>query len=110
MRNKLALDLRRFGSLADEDLIRFEEVSYASIDSFHEIVRQLSEGLSSKVDWWAQPPASRNTYASSFFHSFCIINYVYEILKSEQFIWDSVLVDNSEDRAAVEFILRKYNI
>lgn len=104
----LTLDLRRFGSLADDELVRFEEVSYASIDSFHEIVRQLSEGLSANEDWWAQPPASRNTYASSFFHSYCIIAYLDQELLSGKFDWELILVDTYEVRKAVKKILANY--
>jgi hypothetical protein len=109
MKEELILDLRRFGSLTGNELTTFEKVSYASIESFNDTVRRFSEPLADSIDWWAQPPASRNTYASSFFHSYCVIIYVDEILKVNLFKWTLVLTDSTGNKAAIEAILRKHH-
>ncbi len=100
------LDLRFHGSLPSSLCAEFEEVAYSCRGPFNDMVTRLSAPNMSNLDWWVQGPASRNTFASPFFHHFCCLNFVQHLMAKRRFNFDVVVVDSPGVKKAIESILR----
>lgn len=101
-----ALDLRFHGSLPSSHCEEFEKVAYSCRGPFNDLVTNLSAPNMSNLDWWVQSPASRNTFASPFFHSFCCLNFVQRLLAQRRCNFDVVVVDSPAMKLAIESILK----
>jgi len=60
---------------------------------FNALVTDISRPFVNTLDWWLQGPASRNTFASSFFHYFCSFHLVRQML-DDGLNYDKILVDS----------------
>ena len=72
-----------FSFLANPLVELFDKVSFSNRESFNYLIDQLSRPLIDSIDWWAQNPASRNTYTSPLYHYFCSYKFFQEILSKE---------------------------
>lgn len=100
------LDLRFHGSLPSSLCAEFEEVAYSCRGPFNDMVMRLSAPNMSNLDWWVQGPASRNTFASPFFHNFCSLNFVRHLVAQRRFNFGIVMVDSPGAKKAIESILK----
>jgi hypothetical protein len=88
------LDLRFNGRLEREISSVFNRLSYELRGPFNDLVTQLSLPHTASLDWWVEGPASRNTFASPFFHHYCCLHLVRHIVDRGQFAFDCVVVDS----------------
>jgi hypothetical protein len=89
------LDLRFKGGFEPEISVIFNQISYDFRSNFNEIVSTLSRPFIGDLDWWVEGPASRNTYASPFYHNLCCLLLVEYLIKNKMFCYSQVLVNNS---------------
>ena len=99
----MKLDLRYNGKLENETSIIFNEVANHLKIPFTSLVEELSEPLKSNLDWWVEGPASRNSLASPFFHYFCALHFIVELINKNYEISEIVV-----DSLALENIFNQY--
>ena len=100
------LDLRFDGKLPTEISCLFNTISYELRPKFNDIVTELSRPLKKNFDWWVQSPASRNTFASPFFHYYCILHLIQKLIEQKKFSFNYILVDSAEFKRIVELMLK----
>lgn len=83
----------------------FEEIAYSCRGPFNDLVTRLSASNTSNLDWWVQGPASRNTFASPFFHNFCSLHFVQRLVAERRFNFGVVIVDSPTVKQAIESVL-----
>ena len=67
----MKLDLRFNARMQTQFSGIFNDISYFNRNIFNNFIDFISRSLIHNIDWWAESPASRNTYASPLFHYFC---------------------------------------
>ena len=101
----MKIDLR-FNKNINSDLVElFDQVSYSNRENFNDFIDQLSRPLITNIDWWAQTPASRNTYTSPLFHYYCSYKFFLEILQRETIEISEVIVDSKELKQVFQKVL-----
>ena len=75
----MKLDLRFNARMQTQFSGIFNDISYFNRNIFNNFIDFISRPLIHNIDWWAESPASRNTYASPLFHYFCCINLVLNV-------------------------------
>ena len=98
----MKLDLRYRGELNPEVSVIFNEIASKSRKPFTQLVDNLSL-RHNNLDWWVESPASRNTLVSPFFHYFCALHLVSELI-SKNYTISEIIVDS----IAFRRILKKY--
>ncbi|MBU2510532.1 glycosyltransferase [bacterium] len=88
----------------------FNAISNQLRSEFNNLVADISSPFKTNLDWWVQGPASRNTFASPFFHNFCSLHLIKKLIDQKRFIYECILVDSSSRRHLVEAILRDNNV
>jgi hypothetical protein len=105
----MELDLR-FNRNINSDLVElFDQISFSNRENFNNFIENLSRPLIRDIDWWAQNPASRNTYTSPLFHYFCSIKFFIEVLNTGEYAISDVLVDSLELKKVLDKALEKNN-
>ena len=99
----LTVDLRYKGKLVPEVGIIFNDIANRLRRPFTGLVEELSEPLKSNLDWWVEGPGSRNTLASPFFHYFCALHLVAELINKNYEISEIIV-----DSFSFENILKQY--
>jgi len=107
---KKFLDLRFNGKLESEVSLLFNKVAFEQRKYFNEFVSEISSNNINSLDWWVQGPASRNTYSSSLFHSFCVIHLLSKMIQDKIFLFDEVLVDSLSLARIIEDLFLEFNI
>jgi hypothetical protein len=107
---KATLDLRFDGRLPHGLSAVFEDISYNCRSSFNEVVAGLSAAHTADLDWWVQGPASRNTLASPFFHYYCCLHLVRQLIQQGGFAFGTVIVDSRVMRRLIQDIVRDAGI
>ena len=102
---KSKLDLRFHGKLTPEISQSFNKISYEHRNRFNELVSELSVPHKRNLDWWVQGPASRNAYASPFFHSYCCLCLIDHLVGEGKFDFKEVLVSSPVFRKLVKRFL-----
>lgn len=103
------LDLRFHGKLNSEINQLFNEISYEHRDKFNDLVTIISEPFKNSLDWWTQSPASRNTLASPFFHFYCCLVLILELIRSGRFNFNKVLVDSFALKSIIKSMLSDHD-
>ena len=75
----MKLDLRFNARMHTQFSEVFNDISYLNRKSFNDFIDTISRPLIKNLDWWAESPASRNTYACPLFHYFCCVNFILNI-------------------------------
>jgi len=99
----LKLNLSYKGKLDPEITVLFNNISKQLRGPFTDIVSRLSEPIKSDINWWVEGPSSRNTLVSPFFHYYCTLNLIDELIKKNYDI-SEILVDSF----AFKKILKEY--
>lgn len=102
---KAVLDLRFNGKLHADLCPVFEQIASGCRRPFNEVVSMLSAPHKDSLDWWVQGPASRNTFASPFFHYYCCIHFIRHLLVRRSFEFAEVIVDSLAVKQLIENIL-----
>ena len=90
----MIIDLR-FGKGIDPLITPyFDEISYANRSTFNEFIGSFSSELIQNLDWWADNPSSRNTYASPLFHYFCCIHLIEKLSRENIIGIQKIIVDS----------------
>ena len=97
------MDLRYRGKLDPEIAVLFNDIAKQSRGLFTQIVSEISEPIKYNIDWWVEGPASRNPFASPFFHYFCSINLVNKLINNKYDISEIIV-----DSFALKQILKQY--
>ena len=92
----MKLDLRFNAAMHPQVIPLFDDIAYSNRNSFNSFIDVISRPLIKNIDWWAESPASRNTYASPLFHYFCCINLILSIFKENNFEIEEIYVDSRE--------------
>lgn len=90
MEHSKTLDFRFNGKIDSAISLLFDNISTEQRELFNELVAQLSMPLADNLDWWVQGPASRNTYASPFFHYYCTLHLLSHLLENDQLNYDRI--------------------
>ncbi len=90
------LDLCLNGKLDPKLSPAFNRIAFSLRPKFNELISEISKPFKSNIDWWMQGPSSRHTASSSFFHYFCCLYFMNDLIKNNQLSYDSVLVDSQE--------------
>jgi glycosyltransferase involved in cell wall biosynthesis len=106
----LILDLRFNGKLSPKINQIFNRISYQNRSEFNDMVTVLSQPHKDNLDWWAQGPASRNTFSSPFFHYYCSIVLILNLIEDKLFIPKEIIVDSSKLKAIITNILDDFGI
>jgi len=85
----------------------FEEIANDSREEFNDYVSFISEPFKQNLDWWVLSPPSRNTYASSLFHYFCVIKFTKTILFKKKYEKLEIIIDSKVLKKALESLLIK---
>jgi hypothetical protein len=104
------LDLSFNGRLPRELCSAFDDIAYSRRGAFNEMVSALSVPNREDLDWWVQGPASRNTFASPFFHYYCCLHFIRHLIDRGEFRFRRVIVDSSIMRRLVERLVRDAGI
>ena len=99
------LDLRFNGKLTPEISPIFNKTSYEHRGQFNDLVSVMSLPYKDSLDWWVQGPASRNTFASPFFHYYCCLHFVRHLVEDGSFKFGEVVVDSRILKGLIEKIL-----
>jgi len=105
----MKLDLRFNAAMHPQIIPLFDDIAYSNRNSFNCFIDVISRPLIKNIDWWAENPASRNTYVSPLFHYFCCINLLLSIFKENNFEIEEIYVDSRELLNVLNNILQKYN-
>jgi hypothetical protein len=90
----MILDLR-FNARIDPRVTPFlDHLSFSNRVSFNKFTESFTRPLIDNIDWWAENPASRNTYSSPLFHYFCSIHLVVNLIEDKIFNIDTIIVDS----------------
>lgn len=103
----MILDLRFQGRLEGKILNDFEEVSLNSRIEFNNFVSFYSKLNIENIYWWVSSPASRNTYASSLFHNFCVIKLILDCPEERFVNLNEIWVSSKEIKKVLEEVLRR---
>ena len=106
----MELDLRFNKNIHSDFVELFDQISFSNRESFNDFIDSLSRSIIKDIDWWAQNPASRNTYTSPLFHNFCSIKFFIDLINKQEFEIDAVLVDSQELKKIFEEILKRNNL
>lgn len=106
----LILDLRFNGKLNPEINQIFNQISYQNRKEFNDMVTILSQAHKDNLDWWAQGPASRNTYSSPFFHYYCSLALILRLTEDKLFIPKEIIVDSPKLKGIITTILDDFGI
>ena len=79
----MKLDLRFNANINEQFNEIFNNISNLNRNNFNNFIDSISRPLIHDIDWWAESPASRNTYACPLFHYFCCINFLVGNLMSD---------------------------
>ena len=104
------LDLRFNGELFPEISLLFNKIAYDQRGQFNELVSALSLPNKKNLDWWVQGPASRNTFASPFFHHYCCLCLLNNLVEEGSFEFKKVIVDSPVFRKLVEKLLYDHGV
>jgi hypothetical protein len=104
------LDSRFNGKLHIEISALFNTISSELRPKFNEIVTEISTPLKKNFDWWIHGPASRNTYASPFFHYYCFLHLIQKLIEQKNFSFNCIVVDSLEFKRIVELMLSKSGV
>ncbi len=104
------LDLRFNGKLTPEISPIFNKLSCEHRGQFNDLVSVMSLPYKDSLDWWVQGPASRNTFASPFFHYYCCLYFVRHLIEDGSFKFAEVVVDSRILKELIEKILRDRGI
>ena len=99
----LKLDLGYKGELVPEISALFNKIAEQLRGSFTQTVSEISEPVKHQIDWWVTSPASRNTLASPFFHYYCSLYLLEELLKKNYEITEIIV-----DSLALKKIIKNY--
>ena len=103
----MILDLSFNAKLNSDFASDFEEIANNSREEFNEYISFISEPFKQNLDWWVLSPPSRNTYASSLFHYFCVIKFTKLILSKKKFKNLEIIIDSKVLKRAIERLLIK---
>ena len=106
----MELDLRFNKNIHSNFVELFDQISFSNRESFNDFIDSLSRSIIKDIDWWAQNPASRNTYTSPLFHNFCSIKFFIDLINKQENEIDAVLVDSQELKKIFEEILKRNNL
>ena len=105
----MELDLRFNKKISPDYAELFDDISFSLRERFNDFIDNLSRPLIDDIDWWAQNPASRNTYTSPLFHYFCSVSFFIEILKIQRHETSDILVDSKELKIIFDNLLKRNN-
>ena len=105
----MQVDLRFNGAIRSDLVELFDKVSFSNRESFNYLIDQLSRPLIDSIDWWAQNPASRNTYTSPLYHYFCSYKFFQEILSKEIEVTE-IILDSRELKNIFKKVLQQRKI
>ena len=104
------LDFRFKGNFDPEIAVIFNQISYDFRTDFNKIVSTLSSPFIGNLDWWVEGPASRNTFASPFYHNLCCLLLVEYLIKNKMFYFSKVLVDSRALQIILIKLFKNFNI
>jgi len=110
----MELDLRYQANLSHEFSDLFNEVSWSARTEYNQFITRASKPFKDEIDWWVESPASRNTYASSLFHYFCVAKFILKMIDNEYFnpvnAKKIIIVDSWALKGIIEEIFNNLNI
>lgn len=106
----MRLDLRFNKSIDSTFVDMFDSVSFSNRDEFNNFIDSLSRPLLNNIDWWAQSPASRNTYTSPLFHYFCCYKFLQKLVNDRHSLTLEIILDSRELKLIFEEFLERSNI
>jgi hypothetical protein len=109
MNNERVLDLRFNGQMDAELSILFNKISNDLKHQFNSLITDLSIPNKNNIDWWVSELPSRNTLASPFFHYFCCIHFVDELVKNDKLNFEIILVDILNLKKVLDVIIYNNN-
>lgn len=105
----MRVDLRFNGSIHSDLVELFDKVSFSNRETFNSVIDQVSRPLIDNIDWWAQNPASRNTYSSPLFHYYCSYKFLQEILNKKVEVRE-IILDSRELESIFKKVLQERKI
>ena len=105
----MILDLR-FKAKIDPRVTPFlDHLSFSNRVNFNKFIESFSRPLIDNIDWWAENPASRNTYSSPLFHYFCSIHLLVNLIEGKIFNIDTIIVDSKTMKDLLSKICKQYD-
>ena len=90
------LDLRFRGEINTEVSELLNQIAENNINSFNQIISEISKENLDNLNWWVKSPASRNTYSSPLFYRLTCLKLLDELIRENKFIYSKILVDSFE--------------
>ena len=59
------------------------------------------------IFWWTNEISTRNTFVGPFFHYFCSVHFVIELIKQPNFKFQKIIVDTKSFKNIIESIVKK---
>lgn len=90
----MILDLRLNGNIDPALSPLFNDISYKLRGQFNNLVSEFTVPLKDNLDWLVEGPASRNTFASPFFHYYCCLYFVNHLINDGNYDVDEIIIDS----------------
>tara|TARA_Y100001970_G_scaffold15871_1_gene17883 strand:+ start:68397 stop:70118 length:1722 start_codon:yes stop_codon:yes gene_type:complete len=103
------IDLRPGAKLQSEVFEMLKDISYKKIDSFNNLIEEVSFDFKDDIDWWVQQPGSRNTFQSPLYYYFCCLHLINSMLSSGQHI-DKIISCSPALNKILKSFRKKYHI
>ena len=101
------LDLRFRGEINTEVSELLNQIAENNINSFNQIISEISKENLDNLNWWVKSPASRNTYSSPLFYRLTCLKLLDELIRENKFIYSKILVDSFEFSSLIKNLLKK---
>jgi hypothetical protein len=99
----LVLDLSWHATLEHRVGLQYDRISERITGEFNDFIGTISEPLAHSIDWWVEPPSSRNQLASRMFHACVSVELVRFYLHANERI-RSIIVDSAATKKIIQTI------
>lgn len=110
MSENILLDLRYRGELDPDSTNLLNQISIANRKNYNDLITNISKPNKENIYWWVNEVSTRNTLASPFYHYYCSIHFVNELIKNSNFKFKKIIVDTKSFKNVIDSILKKNNI
>ncbi len=104
------LDLRYRGKLDPDSTKLLNQISIANRKKYNDLITNISKPNKENIYWWVNEVSTRNTLASPFYHYYCSLHFINELIKNSKFNFKKIIVDSKSFKNVIDYILKKNNI
>jgi len=110
MDRNTTLDLRHYGDLGPESAELFNQISISIRCDYNNLISELSKPNKDNIYWWMNEVSTRNTFVGPFYHYFCSIHYISDLIEKSNFKFEKIIVDSESFKNVLESIINNNNI